>query len=239
MAAEAGYSYGKEKYHEAGYDAFVTGMCFISMTKYLSRFSADRDGSSLLSRPERSELIQPFLNKIFFSIARDIGYMNLGGDDIEPDWNHVFHLSFPSSWKTADIRNIFSLFGDVQIEYIDDTSAYVKLANAAHAGYVMSSLNCSSVYSIMPLKQFKALSRSTVSSGITPTLDRAALTFAEEMSVQSQASVSAEADLGKKRCASPEVSAFKRTKSVNEETPDGSDSERKERKKIFEEAAWD
>ena len=33
-----GYKVGDEKYHEAGYDAFVTGLCFIAMHREIRIF---------------------------------------------------------------------------------------------------------------------------------------------------------------------------------------------------------
>lgn len=32
-----GYNTGDEQLHEAGYDAYITGLCFLSMAKYLGR----------------------------------------------------------------------------------------------------------------------------------------------------------------------------------------------------------
>jgi len=33
-----GYTTSSEKYHEAAYDAYVTGLCFISMANYLGNY---------------------------------------------------------------------------------------------------------------------------------------------------------------------------------------------------------
>uniref|UniRef100_A0A8C3SBT9 Poly(A)-specific ribonuclease n=1 Tax=Chelydra serpentina TaxID=8475 RepID=A0A8C3SBT9_CHESE len=53
------YDTASEQLHEAGYDAYITGLCFISMANYLGSF---------LSPPKnhvsaRSKLIEPFFNK--------------------------------------------------------------------------------------------------------------------------------------------------------------------------------
>merc|ERR1712111_56823 len=37
---DQGYDLSDEKYHEAGYDAFVTGLCFLSMAQRLAALSA-------------------------------------------------------------------------------------------------------------------------------------------------------------------------------------------------------
>nr|XP_055221804.1 poly(A)-specific ribonuclease PARN-like isoform X2 [Gorilla gorilla gorilla] len=54
------YDTASEQLHEAGYDAYITGLCFISMANYLGSF---------LSPPKihvsaRSKLIEPFFNKV-------------------------------------------------------------------------------------------------------------------------------------------------------------------------------
>uniref|UniRef100_A0A7N5JTI3 Poly(A)-specific ribonuclease PARN n=1 Tax=Ailuropoda melanoleuca TaxID=9646 RepID=A0A7N5JTI3_AILME len=89
------YDTATEQLHEAGYDAYITGLCFISMANYLGSF---------LSPPKihvsaRSKLIEPFFNKLFLMRVMDIPYLNLEG----PDCN-------------------------IQISWIDDTSAFVSLS---------------------------------------------------------------------------------------------------------------
>ena len=50
-----------------------------------------------------SHLVQPFLNKLYLMKIADIPYMNLAGEDLKPERSHVFHITFPKEWKTADI----------------------------------------------------------------------------------------------------------------------------------------
>ena len=53
---------------------------------------------------------------------QDIPYMDLGGADLKPSRDHVFHLRFPKEWKTYDLKQLFQeRFGDVQVAWIDDT----------------------------------------------------------------------------------------------------------------------
>uniref|UniRef100_A0A4W2FSE4 Poly(A)-specific ribonuclease PARN n=1 Tax=Bos indicus x Bos taurus TaxID=30522 RepID=A0A4W2FSE4_BOBOX len=71
------YDTASEQLHEAGYDAYITGLCFISMANYLGSF---------LSPPKshvsaRSKLIEPFFNKLFLMRVMDIPYLNLEGPD--------------------------------------------------------------------------------------------------------------------------------------------------------------
>ncbi|CAI9172824.1 unnamed protein product [Rangifer tarandus platyrhynchus] len=117
------YDTASEQLHEAGYDAYITGLCFISMANYLGSF---------LSPPKshvsaRSKLIEPFFNKLFLMRVMDIPYLNLEGPDLQPKRDHVLHVTFPKEWKTSDLYQLFSAFGNIQISWIDDTSAFVSL----------------------------------------------------------------------------------------------------------------
>ncbi|XP_060028925.1 poly(A)-specific ribonuclease PARN isoform X2 [Erinaceus europaeus] len=118
------YDTASEQLHEAGYDAYITGLCFISMANFLGSF---------LSPPQnhvsaRSKLIEPFFNKLFLMRVMDIPYLNLEGPDLQPKRDHVLHVTFPKEWKTSDLYQLFSAFGNIQISWIDDTSAFVSLS---------------------------------------------------------------------------------------------------------------
>ncbi|XP_037670145.1 poly(A)-specific ribonuclease PARN isoform X2 [Choloepus didactylus] len=100
------YDTASEQLHEAGYDAYITGLCFISMANYLGSF---------LSPPKihvsaRSKLIEPFFNKLFLMRVMDIPYLNLEGPDLQPKRDHVLHVTFPKEWKTSDLYQLFSAF---------------------------------------------------------------------------------------------------------------------------------
>ncbi|XP_075292239.1 poly(A)-specific ribonuclease PARN isoform X2 [Opisthocomus hoazin] len=118
------YDTASEQLHEAGYDAYITGLCFISMANFLGSF---------LSPPKnhvsaRSKLIEPFFNKLFLMRVMDIPYLNLEGPDLQPKRDHVLHVTFPKEWKTSDLYQLFSAFGNIQVSWIDDTSAFVSLS---------------------------------------------------------------------------------------------------------------
>lgn len=118
------YDTASEQLHEAGYDAYITGLCFITMADYLGSF---------LSPPKthvsaRSKLIEPFFNKLFLMRVMDIPYLNLEGPDLQPKRDHVLHVTFPKEWKTSDLYQLFSAFGNIQISWINDTSAFVSLS---------------------------------------------------------------------------------------------------------------
>ena len=72
--------------------------------------------------------------KVHLMRIQDIPYMDLGGTDLKPSREHVFHLRFPKEWKTHDLKQLFQeRFGDVQVAWIDDTQAFVALRDKEQA----------------------------------------------------------------------------------------------------------
>ena len=127
-----------KKPHEAGYDAYVTGLAFLTMASYLGSFQ-DPPKTNV---PPDSALLVPFLNKIFAMRMEDIPYLNLAGPDLNPSRDHVFYLTFPSTWKHGDILDLFNDFGFVYVSWINDTSAFVSLARRENASKVLYYLDC-------------------------------------------------------------------------------------------------
>ncbi|XP_029432422.1 poly(A)-specific ribonuclease PARN isoform X2 [Rhinatrema bivittatum] len=118
------YNTDSEQLHEAGYDAYITGLCFISMANFLGSFLSPPK----LNVSPRSKLIEPFYNKLFLMRVMDIPYLNLEGPDLQPKRDNVLHVTFPREWKTSDLYQLFSAFGNIQVSWIDDTSAFVSLS---------------------------------------------------------------------------------------------------------------
>uniref|UniRef100_A0A8C0FLK4 Poly(A)-specific ribonuclease n=1 Tax=Bubo bubo TaxID=30461 RepID=A0A8C0FLK4_BUBBB len=105
------YDTASEQLHEAGYDAYITGLCFISMANFLGSF---------LSPPKnhvsaRSKLIEPFFNKLFLMRVMDIPYLNLEG----PDCN------IQVSW-IDDTSAFVSLSQPEQVQIAVNTSRYAE-----------------------------------------------------------------------------------------------------------------
>lgn len=148
---------GFEKYnltdrllHEAGYDAFVTGICLIGMCKFLGSSSEKSIFPGLSS-------VTPYINKGFLMMSQDIPYFNLDGDDLVPDRNHVFHITFPREWTQNDIRELFFPFGQIQISWLDDTSAFVALKDPDQISKVMKRLvkEKSIIYKVRSFADYK------------------------------------------------------------------------------------
>ncbi|KAI9559432.1 hypothetical protein GHT06_013420 [Daphnia sinensis] len=125
------------KNHEAGYDAFITGRCFIAMANYLEDISASKSKTAAV---HESQLVTPFYQKIFMMMVPDIPYMTISGPDLEPSREHVFHVTFPSEWKIQDIFHLFSVHGTVRVDWTGDTSAFVTLHRKENSHFVLSAM---------------------------------------------------------------------------------------------------
>jgi len=220
-APGAGYPGGEQgaRYHEAGYDAYVTGKCFLSLLQRLGRHAGGGGAARVLPN---SPLLQPFLNKLFLMRIPDTPYLDLAGPDPAPSREHVFHLTFPKEWKTSDLINLFQeRFGSVQVSWIDDTSAYVALREKEQAGQVLATLSGSPEFTIQPWAAHRALRDHR--DGPTPTLH-----------------APAPAPEQRKRGAPPQGGEVKRLKSVEGAETNGKEKvKEKEKEKTFEEPDWD
>ncbi|CAH2106692.1 unnamed protein product [Euphydryas editha] len=161
-AAGRGYSRADAKAHEAGYDAYVTGLCFLAMQAHLARMRGD--SSSRVPSPD-SPLLKPFLNKLFLSRTahQDSPYINLTGPEPTPSRDHVFHLTFPKDWQRNDINQLFSAFGQITVQFLDDTSALVALSRKDLAKTVTRAFANNSRISIVPYVKYKLLTSKSAS----------------------------------------------------------------------------
>ncbi|KAG7212022.1 hypothetical protein KM043_011217 [Ampulex compressa] len=146
------YSTMEEKSHEAGYDAYITGVCFIALSNYLGSLQKPEISTVLPDSP----LLNPFLNKLLISRLKDFPYISLAGKDPNPSRAHVFHITFPKEWKYSDITQLFNPFGGVHISWLSDTSAYVGLNRRDQASAVAKTLVESSVYKIQKYSEHQA-----------------------------------------------------------------------------------
>nr|KAF6366807.1 poly(A)-specific ribonuclease [Pipistrellus kuhlii] len=144
------YDTASEQLHEAGYDAYITGLCFISMTNYLGSFLSPPKNHV----PASSKLIEPFINKLFLMRVMDIPYLNLEGPDLQPKRDHVLHVTFPKEWKTSDLYQLFSAFGNIQVSWIDDTSAFVSLSQPEQVQIAVNTSKYAESYRIQTYAEY-------------------------------------------------------------------------------------
>ncbi|XP_022243473.1 poly(A)-specific ribonuclease PARN-like [Limulus polyphemus] len=147
------YTTINEKQHEAGYDAFITGLCFITLANHLGSFQDPPEYPVLPG----SQLLKPYINKLFLGKSHDVHFINLSGIDAEPKRDHVFHVTFPKSWKTSDLIQLFSEYGAISISWLDDASALIALKRPEHTADVLKNLvlSSNSVYSVKTYLDFK------------------------------------------------------------------------------------
>nr|CAI5860607.1 unnamed protein product [Callosobruchus analis] len=147
-----GYTAIDMKEHQAGFDAYLTGVCFLALWKHLGLLKKLDDKKTFTN----FSLLKPYLNRYFICHLElnkfVLMYMN-------PPRDHVFHLSFPKEWKTNDISHLFSPFGNVYVSWIDETSAYVTLHKKEQAATVLNTLSKAESYKIMTYAKRKALLR--------------------------------------------------------------------------------
>lgn len=156
-----GYSYSvsTEKSHEAGYDAYITGLCFIALSNYLGTLQKSKNATVLADSP----LLNPFLNKVPIARLKDFPYVNLVGKDPNPSRDHVFHITFPKEWKHTDISQLFSPFGGGYISWLSDTSAYIGLYRRDQASVVMQALAKQTICKIQKYSNHQASLQTDVS----------------------------------------------------------------------------
>ncbi|KAK7078553.1 hypothetical protein SK128_024198 [Halocaridina rubra] len=107
------------KAHDAGYDAFMTGVCFVSMLKTL-----EGPRWTKKSLVESKHLLL-YANRINIMHSYDIPLINLSASDAQPDRSKIFVVECPESWSQADVYGLFSLLKSLKIVWVNSTSLYV------------------------------------------------------------------------------------------------------------------
>lgn len=123
-------------YHQAGYDSYLTGVCFINLIRYIyaREFTEIPDMFS-------NDILTQYRNKISVYRVYDIKFFNLESNDILSSRSNVFHMSFPKHWKRNDFNLIFEEFGGLtNVVFLDDENAFCILKEADNAGKVVESL---------------------------------------------------------------------------------------------------
>ncbi|XP_075231184.1 poly(A)-specific ribonuclease PARN-like isoform X2 [Lycorma delicatula] len=125
-----GYEEGKGyksidlKYHEAGFDAYMTGLVYLTLGNFLkkTRLFNKSENCSITDSP----LLKPYINRLHLMRVQDT-HICLAGPDPTPSREHVFYITFPKEWKYNDINQLFTPYGSIFISWINDTSAWVSL----------------------------------------------------------------------------------------------------------------
>ncbi|RWS18909.1 poly(A)-specific ribonuclease PARN-like protein, partial [Leptotrombidium deliense] len=111
------------KFHEAGFDSFATGYSFICLSNFLN------------------SNINEFKNIVNVTYIVDTQQISFEYENTTPCRDNVFHISFPHSWKSSDLTQLFSVFGNIVIAWINDTSAFIGLKDSSKSADVKKAFN--------------------------------------------------------------------------------------------------
>uniref|UniRef100_A0A182XYR9 Poly(A)-specific ribonuclease RNA-binding domain-containing protein n=1 Tax=Anopheles stephensi TaxID=30069 RepID=A0A182XYR9_ANOST len=139
------YSVDDEKKHEAGYDAYLTGLCFLGLA---SKFKAD------LLHLHKDTTLRHYMNRIFITRLNDVNYIYLNGKEPAQTREHIFYITFPDAWRTSDIQSKFKPFGSVYVCWVDSTSAFVSLHNRVAASSVLKTIGYHAGFKVYSFAQF-------------------------------------------------------------------------------------
>ncbi|KFM74655.1 Poly(A)-specific ribonuclease PARN, partial [Stegodyphus mimosarum] len=150
-----GYNIDSKKLHEAGFDAFITGLCYIGLSTKLGMMQ----NPNVNYIDTSSKLLSPYCNRIFIMRHYDIMSINLSGPDPEPNRDNVFYVSFPEEWKTVDLVELFLPYGNIYVNWLDDVSALVALRSEEHTISAKSALlnRSSRVYRVRTFSDYQAM----------------------------------------------------------------------------------
>ncbi|KAJ3201326.1 hypothetical protein HDU82_008200 [Entophlyctis luteolus] len=134
---------GEEKFHEAAYDAYITGASFLKMMHRIAeippgqRLNLELAANGAVVEGDSSEAairahLMRFANKL--NVMRsDEPVLNLIGAEDPVDRSHILHVSnFPTTWKTHTILALcHTHVGHSFVRWIDATSCYVAVSDRA------------------------------------------------------------------------------------------------------------
>jgi poly(A)-specific ribonuclease len=165
-------------FHQAGYDSYITGHCFIRLNNFLQQVLGEKnaDNEEVIGSEIRryvSNFISQMVilinysvsvlslqvNRLNLTYSFDLDHYFLGGEEVLPIRDHVFHVSFPSQWNTQSIVQLFAPYGSVQINWINDSSAFVGLKDATRSRALSKNLSGSSAdpaVQILPYYEFRS-----------------------------------------------------------------------------------
>ncbi|XP_055608028.1 poly(A)-specific ribonuclease PARN-like [Uranotaenia lowii] len=142
------YCPNEMKQHEAGFDAFLTGQCFLGLASFLQ---VD------IKNVEKDPILKSYLNRIFLLRLAEVNYIYIHGKEPTFSRDHIFYITFPEQWRQSDIVNRFRNYGQVYVNWVSNSSAFVSLHQRDHAGQVIRTIDKSPVgFTICSLNQFKA-----------------------------------------------------------------------------------
>jgi poly(A)-specific ribonuclease len=140
------YSLETPKEHEAGYDSFLTGFCFLVILNHLK--------VPLAPKFEKSKELGTFLNRI--ALQRILNpYIYLTGNEPVPNRAHVFFIKFPHTWVGSDIHDHFKNYGKIQIAWVDNSTAFISLMNKENSSCVIKTIGKAAGFEIKSFADYQ------------------------------------------------------------------------------------
>ncbi|CAN8002726.1 unnamed protein product, partial [Ixodes hexagonus] len=150
-----GYDSAEERLHEAGYDAYITGLCMAGLCQRL-RGKGGEDPAEEINAS--SAVLKPYLNRMYLMQSIDIPSLELDRDEVQPVRDHVLHVTFPKEWQTSDLTQLFNTYGYVTVHWLNDTEALVALPTASLAAQAVRQLKsqqaAQKVYRVQTFAEF-------------------------------------------------------------------------------------
>ncbi|KAJ3280896.1 hypothetical protein HK104_000340 [Borealophlyctis nickersoniae] len=132
----AGYDSDEGSFHEAGYDAYATGVAFLRM----AAIATGGDGQKPIDFGH--SVFRDTINKLYL-MRSDLLFMNVNGPDDAPDRDHFFHIEgFPGGTPNPDLHDEFRpYYGQVSIHWIDASSCFIEVKDKEKAKLLAKSLS--------------------------------------------------------------------------------------------------
>uniref|UniRef100_A0A147BQL9 Putative polya-specific ribonuclease parn n=1 Tax=Ixodes ricinus TaxID=34613 RepID=A0A147BQL9_IXORI len=172
-----GYDSVEEKLHEAGYDAYITGLCMAGLCQRLRGKGSESPAEEINAR---SAVLKPYLNRMYLMQSMDIPSLELDRDEVQPVRDHVLHLTFPKEWRTSDLMQLLHSYGYVTVHWLNDTEALVALPTASLAAQAAKQLKnqqaAQKLYRVQTFAEFagRAGKQDSPSAKPFPSVDTAA-----------------------------------------------------------------
>lgn len=143
------YSFEYPKEHEAGYDSFLTGHCFLVFLSYL------KVPLNAQFEPNKCKELVPFLNRIAVQRIQN-SFIYVTGQEKTFQRDHFFFIKFPPTWQTSDIQDHFKNYGPVRIDWVSNISAFISLFSKENASCVLKTISRPPGFEIQSLAEYQA-----------------------------------------------------------------------------------
>lgn len=138
------------QYHEAGYDADVTGQCFIAMNNFLQeKFDKNNCQEAIGSEMKR------FVNRLNLTFSFDLDHYHFGGPEVKFPRDQVFYISFPDDYNQQKLNHLMSPFGYFQYQWLGDSSMLIGFKDASRISDFKKAFQNNSHFKILAFHDFK------------------------------------------------------------------------------------